>query len=116
MADLTKPRDLDAMLADRRSRPAVVRDLTDGLVRRPAKARIFLSPLRWLLTIAGQIAIVAIVVLAILAMPPAVACFDRAQRGFFAGDTFGMCATQGISARMGQFEQKVRRLILGSGQ
>ena len=116
MADLTKAHDLDAMLAERRGRPSLVRDLTDGLDRQVTTARVFRSPLRGLVVIAAQIALVAIVVLAILAMPPAIACFDRAQRGFFAGDTFGACAAQGLSVRMGQFEQKVRRLILGSGQ
>ncbi len=116
MADLTKPRDLDAILARRRGRSASVRDLTDGLDRPPARAGAFLSPLRWLLGIAAQIVIVALVLLAILAVPPVLACSERAQHGFFAGNTFGTCAAQGISARMGAFEQKVRRLILVSGQ
>lgn len=96
MADLTKPRNLDAMLAGRRGRPGLVRDLTDGRALRQGEARIFPSPLRWLLVIGAQLALVAMVVLGILAMPPAIACFDRAQRGFFAGDTFGACAARGL--------------------
>lgn len=116
MADQTKSLDLDARLAERRGRAGLVRDLTDGVQGRPRGERVFLSPLRWLLAIGMQLAVVAGVVLAILAVPPLLACHERGQGGFYAGETFGTCAAQGLSLRTGEFEQRIRKLIRGSGR
>ncbi|NEU12277.1 hypothetical protein G3T14_09040 [Methylobacterium sp. BTF04] len=116
MADISKTRDLDAMMAERRSRPGLVRDLTDGPSAKAKDGRVFLSPLGWLVAVFCQIGLVVAIVLGALAIPPIWSCRDHDQRGFFAGDTFTACATQGIGARMTQFDQSVRRLILGSGR
>lgn len=116
MADISKPRDLDAMMAERRIRSSPVRDLTDGIRREAQNERVFMTPAGWLVAVGCQVALVIAVVIGFLAFPSLLACHDREQRGFFVGDTFTSCATRGISARMGQFDQQIRQLILGSGR
>lgn len=53
----------------------------------------------------------------VIAVPPVMACRERAERlGFFAGDTLQACIEHGIAQRLTRLEQRVTMLVRGSGR
>ncbi|KQP88389.1 hypothetical protein ASF57_09450 [Methylobacterium sp. Leaf117] len=116
VTEILKVRDLDTRMAERRRGSAAVRDL-----RRPdedtgASDNPFLSPLGWLGAVLLNMALVLLVGLSAVLVPPLLACREQGARGFFAGDTFQTCAVRGIGARFRDLDGRLRRVILHSGQ
>jgi hypothetical protein len=117
VAGTSKIRDLDTRMAERRSRGGAVRDLRPGSQREPsASKKPFLSPLGWLGALAVNIAVVALIGLGFVLLPPVLDCREQSARGFFAGDAFTACVGRGFSARSEELDGRLRRMILRSGQ
>ena len=116
VAEISKVRDLDTRMAERRQASAKVRDLTRPDRGRTEFEKPFLSPLGWLIAVILNIALVLVVGLGTVLVPPLMACREQSARGFFAGDSFTACAGRGISASFQDFDRRIRRLVLRSGQ
>ena len=116
MADISKLRDLDTRMAERRGAGTAVRDLAKPNQGSTDFEKPFSSPLGWLGAVLLNIALVVAVGLATVLVPPLMACREQSARGFYAGDTFGACASRGISARFQDFDGRIRKMILNSGQ
>ncbi|MGU3361716.1 hypothetical protein ACLBWX_15390 [Methylobacterium sp. M6A4_1b] len=53
----------------------------------------------------------------VIALPPVMACRERAEHfGFFAGETLSSCGARGVRARIGRLEDRIKRLVRGSGR
>ncbi|MCI9878911.1 MULTISPECIES: hypothetical protein [Methylobacterium] len=116
MAEISKFRDLDTRMAERRHAGVKVRDLTRPDRGRTDFEKPFLSPLGWLIAVILNIALVLIIALGAVLVPPLMTCREQSARGFFAGDTFQACAGRGISARFQDLDGRIRKLVLRSGQ
>ncbi|MCJ2036667.1 hypothetical protein [Methylobacterium sp. J-068] len=116
MAEASKVRDLDMRMAERRARGGAVRDLSSDSRNTDPAERPFLSPLGWLVAVALNIALVLLIGLSVVLVPPLFACREQSVRGFFAGDSFQACASQGIQARFRALDGRLRSVVLRSGQ
>jgi hypothetical protein len=58
---------------------------------------------------------VLVVAGAVVLGPPALECRERAQTGFFAGDTLLGCIGNGTNQRLRRLEDQINRLVRGSG-
>jgi hypothetical protein len=116
VADTSDIRDLDTRMAERRARGVPVRDLSQSRQGVSDSEKPFLSPLGWLIAVALNIALVLVVALGVVLVPPLLECRTQSARGFFVGDDFQACAMRGISARFQALDGRIRRLILRSGQ
>ncbi|MCI9879493.1 MULTISPECIES: hypothetical protein [Methylobacterium] len=53
----------------------------------------------------------------VIALPPVLACRERAEQfGFFAGETLSSCTARGVRARIGRLDDRIKRLVRGSGR
>jgi hypothetical protein len=116
VAEISKFRDLDTRMAERRQASAKVRDLARQDRGRTDFEKPFLSPLGWMIAVILNFALVLVVGLGTVLVPPLMACREQSARGFFAGDSFQACAGRGISASFQDFDRRIRRLVLRSGQ
>lgn len=120
MAKPASTPNLEDMLARRRGGAAMIRDLTDGTGTRRSDAeedeKPFSSPFGWLVGVAGSVAAIAVVLMALLAVPPLLECRSHFERGFFSGQTFGSCVSSGVSARSSLLEERVKKVLLASGR
>lgn len=116
MAEISKFRDLDTRMAERRRATGSVRDLTRPDRGRTDFEKPFLSPLGWLIAVILNIALVLAIGLGAVLVPPLMSCREQSARGFFAGDSFQGCVGRGISVRFQDLDGRLRRMILHSGQ
>ena len=118
---MTRPasKSVQEIIRDRRpDADAPFRDLTDGTETGPADRvrRTHGSQLAWLFGILASAAAIAGAVLAVLAAPPVFDCRNRAEQGFFVGQTYGGCVASEVSARWNLLEQRVKLALRGSGR
>ena len=116
VAEISKVRDLDTRMAERRQASTMVRDLARQERDRTDFEKPFLSPLGWMIAVILNIALVLAVGLGAVLAQPLMACREQSARGFFAGDSFQACAGRGISASFHDLDRRIRRLVLRSGQ
>ena len=108
VAEISKFRDLDTRMAERRQASAKVRDLArrtgqDGFREAlPVTPRLADRGHPELRPGAGRRPRHRLV-------PPLMACREQSARGFFAGDSFQACAGRGISASFQDFDRRIRR-------
>lgn len=111
---------LETVLDRRRRAGGPIRRLTDadaGARRTGDEGRRpFTSLSGWLTGILASVAAVGGILAAVVALPPLLDCRSRAEHGLYAGETFGACASDGIAARRRLLEDRVKRVVLRSGQ
>ncbi|WP_027171913.1 hypothetical protein [Methylobacterium sp. 10] len=97
---------------------ALFRDLTDGTESRRSggEGKAYTSQLAWLFGILASVAAIFGAVLLVLAVPPVLDCRNRAEQGFFVGQTYGGCVAGGFSVRWNLLEQRVKMALRGSGR
>lgn len=119
MAETSNLRNLDSQRAERRAQGAMIREFGSHARDALGAARSetpFLSPTGWLIAVLLNIALVVLIGLSVVLVPPVMACREQSLRGFFAGDSFQACAKRGVADGLRDLEGRVRRVILRSGQ
>lgn len=118
---MTRPvsKSVQEIIRDRRpNADAPFRDLTDGMETGPSDngRRADGSQLAWLFGILASAAAISGAVLVVLAAPPVFDCRNRAEQGFFVGQTYGGCVASEVSTRWNLLEQRVKLALRGSGR
>lgn len=116
VADISKFRDLDTRMAERRGAGTAARDLARPNQVGTDFENPFSSPLGWLGAVLLNLILVLAIGLATVLVPPVMACSEQNARGFYAGDSFGACASRAITARFQDFDGRIRKMILNSGE
>ncbi|MCJ2048700.1 hypothetical protein [Methylobacterium sp. J-070] len=82
---------------------------------RPGQGRGFRLGWTGWLVVNGLVVVLAVV--AVLAVPPTLACRHQDRTiGFYAGDSVDRCIWRGMADRLDTADQRLKRLIRGSGR
>ena len=117
MAGTSEFNAFDARMAERRRRGA--RIWADSAVEAPGadgQVRPFRTPLGWLVTAILSVVLGLTFAVAVIVVPAGLDCRGQSARGFFAGDSLAACLGRTVPARFREFDGRVRRVILHSGQ
>jgi hypothetical protein len=118
MARASQKVDLGRLSGTGRSARPLVRDLstaTGGVAPTVSRWRAFGGGRAWLMAVLLNTALFLAVAFSVVLGPPLFECRQRAEAGFFMGDTFSKCVGEGMWQRLERLENHLSMLVRGSG-